>query len=156
MRYIIQPEKDGIQFGDYLDALNSYRHLLPVEVAEFASDEDRYVLTHPSSLHDAWVEQISVTESRNVDGASSRIGVALRLLGQMHDRHIILTYENVSNYSISGGENQWSTHQTLHGDVFTHEVRVSDCGRVVHEIAVGEAGKIEITCATFNVEEREP
>src|SRR5688572_9623138 len=100
MNYIVSPNKDGIQFGDYLEALESYRDQLPPEVAAFASDEDRFTLNHPSSLHDAWVEQISISESRSIDDLPAEIRIVVNLLGQMHDRWIILTYEGVSAYSI--------------------------------------------------------
>lgn len=153
MRYIISPDKDGIQFGDYLDALASYRDLLPPEVAHFASDQNRFTLSHPGSLHDAWIEQIVVTESRSTSESASEVRIVLTLLGQMHDRKIILTYEGVTRYAITGGKNQSSTPDTLHGDICTHEVRLSARNEVIHEIAIGEGGTFEVTCATFHVEE---
>ena len=154
MLYIVSKAKDGIQFGDYLEALESYSAQLPPAVAEFASDENRFALHHPGSLHDAWVEQIAISESRAKDERPSEIRVILTLLGQMHDRRMILTYEGVSGYSIIGGKNPHSTPHTLHGDIYTHEVRLSARQEVVHEIAVGDGGQIEITCKTFQVEER--
>lgn len=154
MLYIVSKAKDGIQFGDYLVALESFRAQLPPEVVKFASDENRFALHHPGSLHDAWVEQIAICESRAIDVRPSEIQVILTLLGQMHDRRIILTYEGVSAYSVTGGKNLNSTPHTLHGDIYTHEVRLSALKEVVHEIAVGDGGRIEITCKTFRVEER--
>jgi hypothetical protein len=153
MHYIVSPNKYGIQFGDYLEALESYRDQLPSEVAAFASDEDRFTLNHPSSLHDAWVEQIAISESRSIDQLPSEIRIVVTLLGQMHDRWIVLTYEGVSAYSITGGRNPGSTPYTLHGDIWTHEVRLSALLEVVHEIAVGDGGRIEVTCRTFHVED---
>jgi hypothetical protein len=154
MQHIVSPTKDGIQFGDYLQALESYRDQLPPEVAAFACDETRFALHHPSSLHDAWVEQISICESRAMDQKPSAISIVLTLLGPMHDRWIILTYEEVSTYLITGGKNPNSTPHTLHGDIWTHEVRLSKQQEVVHEIAVGDGGSIEVTCKMFQVEER--
>ncbi|MEM8954852.1 MAG: hypothetical protein AAGD22_11930 [Verrucomicrobiota bacterium] len=154
MRYIVSPEKDGIQYGDYLAALDGFRDDLPEEVAKFAADEERFTLSNAKSLHDAWIERIEVTESRSTTETPSEIRITLTLLGQMYDRRVILTYENVTSYAITGGNNRSATTDTLHGDIFTHEVRPAEGGRVTHEIAIGDDGCLEVTCRTFNVEDR--
>lgn len=50
-------------FGRYLDALSTFRDRLPESVARFAADEERFTLSHPKSLHDAWLESVIAKES---------------------------------------------------------------------------------------------
>ena len=154
MRYITSPDKDGIQFGDYLDALADYRDQLPSEVAEFAGDEDRFVLNHEKSLHDAWLEEVRIIESRSTDSKPSEVSIQLILLGQMHDRKIIINYQGVTNHLFSGARTNCNFHDTFHGDIFTHEVRLSEEGMVQHEILFDEVTRFEVTCQTFSVEDQ--
>ena len=153
MLYIVSSEKEGIQFGDYLEALESYRERLPPEVARFASDENRFALNHPSSLHDAWVEEVAIKESRSTGDAASQARILLTLLGQTHDRHIILIYSGVTEYLVSSGSNLPSNRQTFHGDIWTHEVRITDGDEVIHEIALADGGRFEVTCRSFSIAE---
>ena len=133
MRYIYTESDDSIEFDRYLEELSSYKHNLPPEVAEFASDEDRFTLSHASSLHDAWLESIVVSESRATDEKPSQVSVEVILLGQQHDRRIHLKYSDVSRYTHTFAESGFPRFQTKHGDLFTHEVRYED-GQVIHEI----------------------
>lgn len=152
MQHILREGDHTIHFQRYSEALALYRTQLPPEVAAFAGDAERYVLNHAKSLHDAWVQSITVTDSRATQQYQSGVAVEIVLLGQMHDRHIILSYADVARYQIYGLADSLSP--TSHGDLHTHEVRVSAEGRVVHEIVFVAGSCIEIECRTFTVQDR--
>jgi hypothetical protein len=77
------------------------------------------------------------------------VGVELVLLGQHHDRRIRLSYERVATYRLRGQSGLGSTVETYHGDVFTHEVRIAEEGRIVHEIAFVTGSTFIIECENF-------
>ncbi|GAA5497272.1 hypothetical protein Rhal01_03465 [Rubritalea halochordaticola] len=149
MKYILSEEDDVIQFGKYLDALAKYRDQLPDEVAQFAEDESRFCLQGGGTLHDAWIETITVREKRAAGDDASSCEIELVLLGPLHDRRIQLRYLGVKAYTVDGrGENGF---QAFHGDIHTHEVRLSDDGLVVHEIVGVDEFRIQVECRTFTV-----
>lgn len=152
MRYIYREFDEGIEFDRYLNALEAYRHLLPAEVASFASDESRFTLDHASSLHDAWLESIVISESRASGIHPSEVTIEIILLGQQHDRKIHLKYSGVSQYSSTLVKSDLPSFDTKHGDLFTHEVRYEDA-HVVHEILFQIGTRMLISCNTFTVEE---
>lgn len=151
MQHILDPNEKGIHFGRYLEALRAYRDRLPSHVAEFAGDEERFTLSHPKSLHDAWLECVCVRESRSTEETASAVGVELVLLGQRHDRRIRISYEGVTRYRLQGWPDDGSSVEAFHGDIFTHEVRVTEEGRIVHEIAFVTGSVFFIECADFRV-----
>lgn len=153
MQHILREGDRTIYFQHYLDALALYRAQLPPEVAAFAGDEERYVLNHAKSLHDAWVERIAITESRAKEPSLSRASVEIVLLGQLHERHIVLSYSDVTRYQLTGVTDEHHT-RTAHGDLHTHEVRVSEVGLVIHELVFAMGSRIEIECRTFSVQDR--
>lgn len=151
MNYILDPNEVGIHFGRYLEALAEYRHRLSPHVAQFAGDAERFTLDHPKSLHDAWLQSVVVTENRGTAAAPSTVRVELLLLGQHHDRFIRISYERVSRYALHGQSGERCTAATFHGDIFTHEVRVTDAGHTVHEIAFEAGSVFSIECEDFTV-----
>ena len=71
--------------------------------------------------------------------------------GQHHDRTIHISYERVSRYELRGQPGESRGVSTFHGDIFTHEVRVTDAGHVVHEIAFVNGSVFSIECEDFTV-----
>jgi hypothetical protein len=153
MRYIHLKEDDSIMFDRYLEALATYRAQLPEGVAQFAGDEERFMLSHPKSLHDARLERATVKETPGNEQGPSVVEVELLLAGQEGDRLIRLRYDGVSRYEIRGKQERFCWHDTFHGDIYTHEVRVGDAGSVVHEILFKSDFIIEIECVDFRVED---
>lgn len=151
MLYIYRDGEDSILFGRYIEALADFRDRLPEAVARFASDEERFALSHPRSLHDAWLESVTVQESRATREAPSSVALEIVLLGQRHDRRIRLGYRGVERYEVSGTRGEY--RESFHGDLYTHEVRVSEAGRVIHELLFVTGGRIEIECVDFEVRE---
>lgn len=149
MLYIYRDGEDSIMFGRYIEALSAFRDRLPAAVAEFASDEERFALSHPKSLHDAWLESVAVQESRATKESPSSVALEIVLLGQRHDRRIRLSYRGVQRYEIHGARGEYP--ESFHGDLYTHEVRVSAAGHVIHELLFVTGAGIEIECSEFAV-----
>jgi hypothetical protein len=79
--------------------------------------------------------------------------VELVFAGQDGDRHIRLSYRGVARYEIHGKRVRLGWHDSFHGDIYTHEVRVGDAGRAVHEILFASDSTIEIECVDFRVDD---
>src|SRR5690606_7191039 len=99
MRYILNNKTDGIDFGRYAAYLESVQGLMPPHVYKFASDSKHFDLSSRNSLHDAWLEEVSVRELATGDRHEvRRAEIEMRLLGPFHDRRIHLLYEGVVSY----------------------------------------------------------
>ena len=150
MKYILHSGSNSIDYENYLQALKSYQSSLPKKVLEFASDLTRFELNGASSLHDCWLKELLIEES----GSPSQTEVTLRLLGQMHDRIISIKYREVVAYSITRTATDNSPYPNPdQDDLYTHEIRVSDDGHVLHEILFVSDKSILIECKTFDVSE---
>jgi hypothetical protein len=150
VEHILLPDRDGIQYGNYLRYLSTVREFLPTHIYEFASAEHHFNLNSPHSLHDSWMESATISEKRQATAPfKPEVQVNLRLLGQQHDRTIVLKYENVSSYTLEGrrGDSNWAV--TFHGDVITHEVRVTNANKVLHEILFRSDSRLLVECENF-------
>lgn len=151
VEHILSNSEEGILWDRYFEAFAKYRDRLPRHIADFGADFERFTLNHPKSLHDSWLESIHVREIRAVGETPSSADIQLTLLGQQHDRHIVIRYQGVTSYQVHGTQGDFHYFETFHGDVFTHEVRVADNGSIVHEIAFVTGSTILITCSDFKV-----
>lgn len=143
-------------FDLYLQYLEAIKSKLPLQVFEFASNEERHNLHSAHSLHDAWLTSLTVKENRQTQRPfEPKPTVELVILGPKHDRDIILSYEGVFSYRVEGEQNAYNAADTFHGDLDRHEVRVSEDGLVVHEIEFVSRSRIIITCENFICTERE-
>jgi len=114
-------------FDEYISSINSNQDILPKALFEFASNIERYELNHPQSLHDSWVSSITIAENRNrIRPFEPSLSIVLNLLGQQHDRDIILSYSSVKSYELLGCENPYNYKDTFHGDILQHEVSISN------------------------------
>jgi hypothetical protein len=143
-------------FDLYLEYLGENRARLPQNVFEFASNVERHTLNSPHSLHDSWLTSLTVKENRNKERPfEPQPTIELVLLGQMHDREIVLTYKGVTAYQIQGNKNPYNWTDTFQGDVSCHEVRINEQGMLVHEIEFVSNSRITITCKDFDCTENE-
>src|SRR5690606_7438417 len=100
--------------------LESVQGLMPPHVYKFASDSKHFDLSSRNSLHDAWLEEVSVRELATGDRHEvRRAEIEMRLLGPFHDRRIHLLYEGVVSYrwalpSVNGAPRY---EHTAHGDL---------------------------------------
>lgn len=121
MEYILNPNSEGIDFPSYRRYLDTIQRNLPPHVYAFASDESRYNGSSPDSLHDAWLESLTIQE----------------IAAGSHN----LTYTGVSPQY----EEPRYTHTAL-GDLYTHELRLGNNGLLIHEILFERDATILIEC----------
>lgn len=93
MSYLINAAQDKLQDGTAYQAYRCYlegiRDDLPAHVYEFATAESHYDHTNPECLHDAWLEQLLVSEEGMGSRSESRfIRMMLQLLGAFHRSHL--------------------------------------------------------------------
>lgn len=152
MKHIIDPTTDGIDFSRYLDYLDSIRSRLPAHIYSFAADSRHFDLQSEESLHDAWLEALTIKETASHEtDAARRISIHLCLLGPFRDRRIHLHYSGVERYLLDTPARPGVPRymHTAHGDLLTHEVRIGDSGLLVHELAFERGSTLLIECADF-------
>jgi hypothetical protein len=134
---------------NYMAYLQTIRSRLPPGVYDFASNSMYYDLSNHHSLHDAWLENLEVKEIDGTTHSQDRtIRIMARFFGAFHDGHMYLTYENVSSYSLNMAGLS-DVGNRAHGDCFSHEVRLSESERVLHEIQFSGGGIWVVECTDF-------
>ncbi|RDH41256.1 hypothetical protein [Zooshikella ganghwensis] len=99
--------------------------------------------------------KVEIKETRNNSRPfKPRCNIVIELLGQLHDRDIILEYSGVESYSFNGLKNPYNWGDTYHGDVAFHEVRISENGLIYHEILLASEAKYYIECKGFKCIEK--
>ena len=157
MEHILNPETGGIEFDRYAAYIAAIREKLPPHVYHFASDPAHFDLSSHSSLHDAWLESLTVREVASGERKEiRRMEVALCLLGSFHDRRIHLHYAGVTRYTFTSpprhGEPRYE--HTAHGDLFTHEIRLGHDGLLIHELLFERGTTLLIECSDIRHSEQ--
>lgn len=141
-------------FDEYIKSLEKEKENIPVHVYEFATDSSRYDLQSPHSLHDAWLTSLTIRENRHaVRPFEPEPTIEIVLLGQMHDRDIVLKYRQIEWYKMAGFKNQYNWGDTFQGDVGAHEVRLEG-HFIIHEIEFVSRSSIVVACRDFTCSER--
>ena len=150
MEHIINAQTEGIDFTRYAAYIESIRHKLPPHIYSFASGPRYFDLSSHSSLHDAWLESLTVREVAS--GPSQeirRIEIELCFLGPFHDRRIRLHYTGVARYTFTTppryGEPRFE--HAAHGDLLTHEIRLGHDGLFIHELLFERDATFLIECS---------
>lgn len=150
MKYIIGSEPNTINYDNYLKYVESKKNAFADVIYDFVSNSAHFDLRSPSSLHDAWLESFQINETRDPNARCARLTGTLILLGAFHDRKIIIKYGNITSYlfSFKGTPNVGQHQRTIHGDLFTHELRAH--GKTyIHEILFRSGGKFRVTFSDF-------
>jgi hypothetical protein len=136
------------RFVAYREYLESVRESLPLAAYEFAVAEWHYNPEHHQCPHDAWVESLVITEPFSGERREKRnLEINLRLLGAYHDGYIDLKYQNVRSYSLETPAGfKMRPLNVGHGDWLTDEVRLSESGKVAHEIEFSRGSRWLIEC----------
>ncbi len=120
------------RYQAYLDATKSR---FPASAYALATSDWWFNFHDHRCPHDAWIERIELIEAREGPRKPSRLTLCVRLLGAYHDGNIELHYPDVTAYTLSmqsgGGHRDWRYD----------ELRVSDAGRLIHEIEWWAAGQ---------------
>ena len=141
-------------FDKYIKYMEMNKDQFPNHVYEFAIDPERHILQSPHSLHDAWLTSFTIQENRNlIRPFEPSPSIELVLLGQMHDRDIVLNYSGIEWYEIGGRKNQYNWGDTYHGDIEAHQVRLEG-NSILHEIEFVSESKITVTCKDFTCSEK--
>jgi len=135
MEHIISSTPGEIDYWRYHHYVESIRNRLPSHVYAFASNFDHFGLESHSSLHDAWLEKLTVDEIAEGERQETRrLGIRLSLLGPFYDRRIHLHDTGVTRYCFDTPPRYGNPRFTGHGDLFTHEIRLGQNGLLVHEL----------------------
>lgn len=142
-------------FDEYIEYMKVNKGKFPAKVYDFVTDVNRHNLNSPHSLHDSWMTSISIKENRNkFRPFDPKPSIELELLGQMHDRDIILTYSGIEKYKIKGLKNPLNYADTYQGDILCHQVTLNKQELLIHEILFRSESKIVIICENFDCIER--
>jgi hypothetical protein len=137
------------QFDPYFAYLASVRDRVPEHVYAFASDWAHYALDSPRSLHDSWIEELSVREhAAGPPSGGRQTEITLRFLGPMHDRIQVLRYSDVQSYRVTADETAGG-----HGDLLVHELRLDEHGTLVHELLFASGAAIVVQFADLVYED---
>ena len=127
----------------YRAYLESVKAQLAQSAYEFATASWHYDFADHRSPHDAWLEAVDIVEPACGKRREDRsIEIVARLLAAYHDGRIELRYSDVQTYSLASGV----TNGAGHGDWLYDEVRLSERGRVLHEIEWSHGGLWLIEC----------
>ena len=114
----------------YASYLEAQRHLFPSEAFEFATAPWHHNYLDPRALHDSWVVSVSIYQtSPSSTGSGGTSNADIELLGAYHDGHLQLRYEGIHRYSIDRQDVTLGPTE-----IYRDEVRLTDSGRVLHEI----------------------
>lgn len=136
--YLNDNTKESIEelqasWKNYVNYLESIKHLVPLKVYEFATAEWHYSSTDNRSMHDSWLKSLSVNEI----GKDRSLDICLDLLGPYHDVIIHLKYHNVSSYNLARSHSDvpsYIKNNHGHSDLLIDEINLSDSGMIVHKM----------------------
>lgn len=144
----------GRSWDDYMAYLQTVKTKLPSNVYEFATASWHYDPRDHRSLHDSWVERLSVREIAHAERNRARVlALEIELLAPYHDGSTTLVYETVTRYELLLPAGATQGHRPVpqwHGDWNVDEIRLSAAGNVEHEILFSTGASWLIECATFS------
>lgn len=150
MEHIINSETEGIDFARYSAYITSIKDKLPAHIYSFASDSRHFDLKSHGSLHDAWLEALTIREVAKGERKEIRkMEVTISLLGPFHDRRIHLHYTGVACYTLDAPPQYEasSSEYKAHGDLLTHEVRLGHGDLFIHELLFENRATLLIECS---------
>lgn len=138
MKYLVFPSSDpqtaSAVWRSYREHVARIEPRLPSRVRSFASQEWYYDPNDHRCPHDAWLESLTVSDSKaNLkSGDNLKVDITVRLLGAYHDRALIFGYTDVRSYQLCGTIG--NAAEAWHGDWLVDEFNVTNDGFVTHEM----------------------
>jgi hypothetical protein len=133
MSYVLAEQRDSdvvAAFANYREYLHSKRTLFPPSARALAVSDWYFDFGDRRCPHDSWLESATICEPSSGSRRELRSStLTIRLLGAYHDGYIELVYPDVVTYDL----NTTNVRQG-HGNWRYDEFRLSDNGRVIHEI----------------------
>lgn len=131
MVFILSDERDKdlrLAFKNYQAYLESVKSSFPPSAYALATSDWYFNFNDHRCPHDAWLQNFIVSEIRKED-QPKQIEIKISLLGAYHDQELNFTYLDVSRYLLEGMD-----LKDGHSDWRYDEFRLSDSGKVIHEI----------------------
>jgi len=117
-------------FERYREYLQSVRDSFPASAFELASSEWYFTPSDHRCPHDSWLEEVVLSESSSASRPEQRsTSIRVRLRAAHHDDFIEFHYPQVFRYFLDS-----SNVSRGHRDWRYDEFRLSDAGRLLHEI----------------------
>jgi hypothetical protein len=140
--YYLSKERDTDVTGSYQryqQYLRQHQHEFPATAFALATSEWYQNPTDHRCPHDSWLENVTLSESRETERNSRVLSICIRLLGAYHDGHIEFFYPGVVSYTLES-----PSSGTGAGDWLYDEFRLSANGNLVHEIewSASTSGKL--------------
>ena len=133
MTFILSKQRDtdvAKAFERYRKYLDSSKHIFPPSAFELATSQWYFDPAEHKCPHDGWLETCAIAEASSGGKNEFRIvTITNTLLVAYHDGYIRFYYPKVFAYRLDSISTE-SGHQDWRFDEF----RVSDSGRLVHEI----------------------
>lgn len=133
MPYILSEQRDADprgSFESYTAYIETERHRFPCTALALLDSDWYFGFSDHRAPHDAWLEDVRVSESRPADDDSRpETTIHVRLLGAYHDGIIEFIYTGVTSYAL-----QMPDLHRGHCDWRYDEFRVSESGHLIHEI----------------------
>ncbi len=133
MPFILAEQRDAdvVQaFEDYREYLDSCKERFPQGALSLATSDWYFNFGDHRCPHDAWLENVTVSESKSDDVEGLRlVSIKILLLNAYHDGEIEFVYRNVYSYSIEASHSDQG-----HDDWRYDEFRLSERGNLIHEI----------------------
>jgi len=149
----------GIQENDSYDLIGqkhqAYERFLldnkgrfPAEAFDYAIADWHYDPQDHRCPHDAWVESLCISETRQDGQSKSKLSARILLLGAYHDGQIEISYSDLTEYNFSLHQEASSKHG--HGDWLIDEIRLSENGRLIHEIQFWPGSTWVVECVNLS------
>ncbi len=144
-------ERQRANWQRYRDYLESIRDSMPRSAHEFAAAPWHYDTADARSLHDSWVDSLTIREPAEGKRHEIRsLEIEIRLLGPYHNGKTVLVYRDVQSYSLDTPVGFVSRPYVGHGDWLCDEVRLSERNHVLHEIEFSRGSHWIIECADID------
>jgi hypothetical protein len=143
MTFILSAERIGPDemrdgFRRYREYLTAHAESFPPSAYSLATSDWFYDVGDHRCLHDAWLESFTMTEPLAGSLNERRIvSLRIKLLGAYHDGVIELHYPRVYGYRV-----ELNNGELGHRDWRYDEFRLSDRGRLIHEIEWYHSGAL--------------
>jgi hypothetical protein len=128
LKHIYECSLGITRFDKYFAYLKTVEHQMPRILADYAEDEQRYLLRSSLTLHDAWLLNLSLENEYSESGEKKSIA-KLRLLHSSHKLVLQLVYLDVLGFNMSLGIQEPGSRPI---DLLVHEFTVVAPGVFQH------------------------
>lgn len=145
-----EPSEIRACFENYSEYLRASSERFPPGALAYAEAPWHYDTTDPRCPHDAWLEQLWLSEQKSLQEPTED-SIQLTLLGAYHDGNIVLRYKNVRMYSLMKDPDPEGPVEG-HSDWLIDELSLSDDNIVIHTIDWATGARWHIWCDDLEYE----